>query len=145
MTDRVSEEIRSYIMSSVGNKDTGPELIVRKILYGLGYRYRLHRRDLPGSPDVVFQKRKKAIFVNGCFWHGHECRYGKLPKSKSDYWVGKIDNNQERDGKNIRLLEQLGWEVLVVWQCQLKDIESIKKQLMQFMKSEPNRKEQRNE
>jgi DNA mismatch endonuclease (patch repair protein) len=135
MTDRVSEETRSYIMSSVSSKDTGPELVVRKLLHGLGYRYRLHKRGIPGSPDVVFQKRKKVVFVNGCFWHGHECRYGKLPKSKSDYWEPKIAKNRERDERNIHQLKQLGWDALVIWQCQLKDIDTVRKRLIKFLGS----------
>lgn len=135
MIDRVSEETRSYIMSSVGSKNTGPELVVRKLLHGLGYRYRLHKRELPGSPDIVFQKRKKVIFIHGCFWHGHECRYGRLPKSKSDYWEPKIAKNRERDEMNVRRLEQLGWGALVIWQCQLKDIDAARKRLIQFLGS----------
>ena len=133
MIDRVSEETRSYIMSSVGSKDTGPELVVRRLLHRLDYRYRLHKGGLPGSPDVVFQKRKKAIFVHGCFWHGHRCKYGKLPKSKIEYWGRKIELNRERDVRNTQQLMQLGWEVLVLWQCQLKDTCAVTKQLVQFL------------
>ena len=135
MIDRVSEKKRSYIMSRVGSKDTGPELVVRKFLHGLGYRYRLHKRGLPGSPDVVFQKRKKAIFVHGCFWHGHWCKYGKLPKSNTDYWGPKISMNRERDALNIRKLEALGWDVLVIWQCELKNSETVQKRLIKFLGS----------
>jgi DNA mismatch endonuclease (patch repair protein) len=94
MIDKVSEEVRSYIMSSVKSKDTEPEMILRKLLHGLGYRYSLHLKDLPGSPDVTFGKRKKAIFVHGCFWHGHECKYGRKPQSNVDYWGPKIDKNR---------------------------------------------------
>lgn len=133
MTDRVSEETRGYIMSSVRSKDTGPELVVRKLLHGLSYRYRLHKRGLPGSPDIVFQKRKRVIFVHGCFWHGHRCRYGRLPKSKIEYWEPKIAKNQERDKMNIHRLEHLGWNVLVIWQCELKNIDSVRKRLIQFL------------
>ena len=135
MIDRVSEETRSYIMSSVGSKDTGPELVVRKLLHSLGYRYKLHKRELPGSPDVVFEKRKKVIFVHGCFWHGHECRYGRLPKSKSGYWEAKIAKNQERDENNIYQLKQIGWDFLVIWQCHLKDIDTVRERLMYFLGS----------
>ncbi len=133
MIDRISEERRSYIMSSVGSKDTGPELVVRKMLHRLGYRYRLHKRGLPGSPDVVFQRRKKVIFVHGCFWHGHGCKYGQLPKSKREYWGPKIAANRERDAKNMYQLEKLGWKTLVVWQCQLKDITTTRRQIVQFL------------
>lgn len=135
MTDRVSEETRGFIMSSVRSKDTWPELAVRKLLHGLGYRYRLHKRELPGSPDIVFQKRKKVIFVHGCFWHGHLCRYGRLPKSKIEYWESKIAKNQERDRMNIHKLGRLGWNVRVIWQCELKNIDSVGKRLIRFLGS----------
>lgn len=133
MIDRVSEEKRSYIMSRVGSKDTGPELVVRKLLHGLGYRYSLHRRGLPGSPDVVFQKRKKAVFIHGCFWHGHSCKYGRLPKSKTKYWEPKIDINRQRDEKNMQELKRLGWKALVVWQCELRNTEDLKARLVSFL------------
>lgn len=133
MIDRVSEQKRSIIMSSVGSKDTGPEMVVRKMLHGVGYRYRLHKRSLPGSPDIVFQRRKKVIFVHGCFWHGHGCRYGRLPKSKTEYWETKISANKERDAKNVTQLAKLGWEVLVIWQCQLKDIETTRRIAIEFL------------
>ena len=133
MVDRVSEKRRSYIMSSVGSKDTGPELAVRKLLHSLGYRFRLHKRGLPGSPDIVFQKRKKAIFIHGCFWHGHNCKYGRLPKSKTEYWEPKIKKNQERDKNNLKRLKELEWEALVVWQCELKEIDTTKMRLVSFL------------
>lgn len=133
MIDRVSEERRSYIMSSVGSKNTGPELSVRKLLHRMGYRYRLHKRELPGSPDLVFKRRKKAIFIHGCFWHGHSCKYGKLPKSKNEYWGPKIGKNRERDEKNMKKLEVLGWAVLVIWQCELKEEEAVKERLVNFL------------
>lgn len=131
--DRVSEQKRSYIMSSVGSKNTGPELVVRKLLYRLGYRYRLHKEGLPGTPDIVFNGRKKAIFVHGCFWHGHGCKYGRLPKSKIEYWSQKIDMNRERDEMNVQKLKSFGWEVLTVWQCELRDIEAVQTRLMKFL------------
>ncbi|MBP6582399.1 MAG: DNA mismatch endonuclease Vsr [Chromatiaceae bacterium] len=133
MIDRVSEEKRSYIMSSVGSKDTGPELEVRKILHKLGYRYRLHNRELPGSPDIVFQQRKKAIFIHGCFWHGHSCKYGRLPKSNKEYWGPKIKVNRERDERNLRKLEEVGWAAMVIWQCELREIEDVKTRLFSFI------------
>jgi len=133
MIDRVSEEKRSYIMSSVGSKDTGPELVVRKMLHRLGYRYRLHKRGLPGSPDVVFQGRKKVVFIHGCFWHGHGCKYGRLPKSKKEYWEKKIKMNRKRDKRNIQELEDLGWSALVIWQCELKEAEAVKARLVNFL------------
>jgi DNA mismatch endonuclease (patch repair protein) len=133
MVDRVSEETRSYIMSTVGSKNTGPEISVRKMLHGVGYRYNLHKRDLPGSPDIVFPKKKKVIFVHGCFWHGHDCKYGRLPKSKIGYWSTKINANKERDKIHINKLKNLGWESIVVWQCQLKDQAKTKQRLINFL------------
>ncbi|MGH6946264.1 MAG: very short patch repair endonuclease, partial [Kiloniellales bacterium] len=115
MTDRVSSSIRSAIMASVKQKHTGPELTVRRMLHRLGYRFRLHNRSLPGSPDLVFPRRGKAIFVHGCFWHGHSCRWGRLPKSKLDYWGPKIEANRKRDRRNSLRLRKQGWSVLVVW------------------------------
>lgn len=120
MADRVSKETRSAIMASVKSKNTKPEIALRSALHKLGYRFRLHRRDLPGSPDLVFPSRKKAIFVHGCFWHGHGCRWGKLPKSRLEYWGPKIAANKKRDRNKARLLRQYGWEAKTVWACQLR-------------------------
>jgi len=133
MIDRVSEAKRSYIMSRVASKNTGPELAVRKLLHGLGYRYRLHKRGLPGSPDIVFQKRKKVIFVHGCFWHGHSCKYGRLPESRPEYWGPKIGANRERDERNMQKLKELGWKTLVVWQCEIKEMETVRRRLIGFL------------
>lgn len=133
MPDHVDSKRRSYIMASVGTKNTRPELVVRQALHRLGYRYRLHRRDLPGSPDLVFPGRKKAIFVHGCFWHGHRCRWGKLPKSRLDYWKPKIEANRERDRKNVEALRDAGWSVEVVWQCELKAPEVAIERLVDFL------------
>jgi DNA mismatch endonuclease (patch repair protein) len=108
-------------MSSVGTKDTGPELAVRRMLHRLGYRYRLHRSNLPAKPDLVFPGRGKVILVHGCFWHGHGCRWGGLPKSKRDYWAPKIAANRARDARQRSQLTRAGWKTLVVWQCQLRD------------------------
>lgn len=120
MSDHVTKERRSFIMSQVGSKDTKPEMIVRRALHRLGYRYRLHRQNLPGSPDLVFVSRRKVIFVHGCFWHGHGCRWGQLPKSRSEYWKNKIETNRERDRRNLNALKKQGWTALTVWQCELK-------------------------
>jgi DNA mismatch endonuclease (patch repair protein) len=133
MIDRVSEERRSYIMSRVGSKDTGPEMVVRRLLHRLGYRYRLHGRDLPGSPDIVFSRRRKAIFVHGCFWHGHDCRYGHLPKSRVEYWEAKIADNRARDAHNGEALRALGWGSLTLWQCELADAEALAARLTSFL------------
>lgn len=133
MADRVSKQTRSAIMTSVKSKNTWPEMIVRKILHGMGYRYRLHRKDLPGSPDIVFPGKLKTIFVHGCFWHGHDCRWGNLPKSNVDYWRAKIKTNKKRDSKNQKELRNLGWEVLIVWQCELRATETLINKLVHYL------------
>ena len=122
-------------MQSVGTKDTGPEWTVRRLLHGLGYRYRLHAKHLPGRPDIVFASRKKAIFVHGCFWHRHDCPKGRPPKSKAEYWLPKLDANEERDRKNLIDLETAGWKALVVWQCETKDLGRLKENLVEFLEA----------
>lgn len=136
MADHVNPERRSYIMSSVRSKDTKPELLVRRTLHRLGYRYRIHRRDLPGSPDLVFPSRKKTIFVHGCFWHGHGCQWGHLPKSKLDYWKPKIEANQARDQRNVKALSDAGWSVKVVWQCELRNLEAAMEKIVEFLEAD---------
>jgi DNA mismatch endonuclease (patch repair protein) len=118
--DTLSPEKRSYVMSRIKGKDTLPELTLRKLLWSMGYRYRLHRKDLHGRPDLVFIGRKKIIFVHGCFWHKHDCSKSKLPKSNVEFWRRKILSNAERDKKHISALTSDGWKVMVVWQCELK-------------------------
>lgn len=128
MTDRISAEKRSRNMSHIRSKDTSIELKVRKYLFSLGYRYRVNYKDLPGKPDMVFTKKKIAIFIHGCYWHGHNCksRYSHISKSNTDYWNEKIKRNQERDKRNIELLEKDGWKVIVLWECEIKeDFEKI--------------------
>ena len=121
MTDRLTPEQRSRCMSHIHSKDTKPEMIVRKYLFSQGYRYRLHVRKLPGTPDMVLRKYHTVIFVNGCFWHGHEgCQYYVLPKTRTDYWRAKIERNKERDFKERLELKHLGWHVIQIWECQLK-------------------------
>ena len=121
MADTVSKEKRSEIMSHVTGKETKPEIIVRKYLFARGLRYRKNVKRLPGTPDIVFPKYKTAVFVNGCFWHGHKgCKYSHLPSSNFEYWEKKIADNLERDERKTRKLEKLGYRVLIVWQCQLK-------------------------
>lgn len=122
-------------MSKVGQKDTAPELRLRRALHARGYRYRLHRRDLPGTPDLVFPSRHKVIFVHGCFWHGHGCRWGKLPKSRIDYWQTKIETNRERDKVALTRLGEAGWAVLIVWQCELRDIDAALNRVEAFLES----------
>lgn len=120
-------------MQAVKGKHTGPEWIVRRMLYRLGYRYRLHPSNLPGKPDIVFHGRKKAIFVHGCFWHGHGCRIGRPPKSRLDYWLPKLEANKRRDAKKADQLVRSGWSVLTVWQCQTRNLEELEATLMKFV------------
>ena len=133
MVDTRSSEQRRRIMQAVRAKDTGPELTVRRLLHRLGYRYRLHRTDLPGTPDLVFPSRRKAVFVHGCFWHGHDCRLGRRPKSRRGYWLPKLRRNSERDREVQAELERLGWRCFTVWQCELSDIEKLTKRLEKFL------------
>jgi DNA mismatch endonuclease (patch repair protein) len=133
MADTRTPEQRSRIMRAVGTKDTGPEMIVRRLLHRLGYRFSLHRSDLPGSPDIVLSKYRKIIFVHGCFWHGHLCRKGQLPKSKIDYWSKKICANRTRDRKHTAALRRAGWSVMTIWQCQTKIPERLNSRLSRFV------------
>lgn len=117
--DKVDSETRSRIMASVRSKNTKPEMRVRKTAHRIGYRYRLHRSDLPGKPDMVFPSRRIAMFVHGCFWHGHPCKRGdRMPASNVEYWREKIARNQRRDIANRLLLRELGWTPVVVWECE---------------------------
>ena len=121
-TDVYGPEKRSAVMRRVKARDTSPELVVRKALWRLGARYRLHRKDLPGKPDIVLGPRRLAIFVHGCFWHGHDCPRGaRVPKANRDYWLAKIARNRARDGCNQQALEAAGWRVETIWECGLKD------------------------
>lgn len=132
--DRVSSEKRSLIMAAVRSKDTLPELAVRRLVHGLGYRYRLHAKNLPGCPDLVFPGRRKVIFVHGCFWHRHpKCRYSTIPKSRTDFWLAKFEKNVARDRRERRELKKLGWSVLVVWQCELKNLQRVAKKIEGFL------------
>ncbi|MBN8966099.1 MAG: DNA mismatch endonuclease Vsr [Rhizobiales bacterium] len=114
--DTLTKAERSEQMARVRNKDTKPEWVVRRMLHSLGYRYRLHRRDLPGSPDLVFPSRKVVVFVHGCFWHGHHCPRGKAPSSNKGFWNKKISGNKTRDLRNTRALRRLGWSVITLWE-----------------------------
>jgi DNA mismatch endonuclease, patch repair protein len=126
MPDHLSVEDRSKIMASVRSRDTEPELQVRRLLHRLGYRFRLHRKDLPGTPDLVLPRHNLAIFVHGCFWHGHKgCKRSKLPSTNTEFWNRKIDLNVTRDRKAQEKLRALGWNVVVIWQCALHDLESV--------------------
>jgi DNA mismatch endonuclease, patch repair protein len=131
MTDVYSPEKRSAVMRRVKSKDTSPELKVRKALTALGARYRLHRKDLPGKPDIVLPGRRLALFVHGCFWHGHDCARGaRVPKQNRDYWVGKVDRNRVRDARSREALAALGWRVETIWECDLKDPAALEVRLI---------------
>lgn len=125
---------RSAIMRAVKGRDTKPEIVVRKLLHALGYRFRLHRGDVPGTPDIVFLGRRKAVFVNGCFWHGHECRRGaRKPKANAAYWEAKIERNKVRDQRVRADLEALGWRSETIWECELGDLSAVRERLVQFL------------
>ena len=119
MTDTMTPDQRHVCMSHIHSKDTKPELKVRKWLWSHGYRYRLNVKSVPGKPDIVMRPYRTAIFVNGCFWHGHDCGKSRMPKSNTDFWEAKIARNRKRDKENCRLLQENGWHVIVVWECQL--------------------------
>lgn len=132
--DKLSKKRRSEIMSRIRSKNTSPEMKVRSLVYRLGYRYRLHYEKLPGKPDLAFQTRKKVIFVHGCFWHGHEnCSKGKLPKSNLEFWEPKIARNKERDSENTREINLRGWQILPIWQCELKNIPILEAKIIRFL------------
>lgn len=126
---------RRNTMRAVKDRDTGPELTVRRTAHAMGYRYRLRRKDLPGRPDLVFVSRRKVIFVHGCFWHQHDCSRGaRIPKSRQDYWVPKLRRNVERDSRNIEKLRELGWDALTIWECEIRDISGLQRILLDFLK-----------
>lgn len=125
---------RSAIMRAVKGKDTAPELLVRRLAHALGYRFRLHRRDLPGTPDLVFPSRRKVIFVHGCFWHGHDCARGaRVPSANREYWVGKIGRNRVRDAANLIALADRGWGTLAIWECELQNLGVLRSTLTEFL------------
>lgn len=135
--DTLTREQRSERMSHVRGADTKPEMIVRRLAHGLGYRYRLHRRGLPGRPDMVFPGRRKVIFVHGCFWHRHPdsaCALARLPKSRLDFWRAKLEGNRARDERNEARLVEMGWGVLVIWECQLRDRGALEKKIRGFLR-----------
>jgi DNA mismatch endonuclease (patch repair protein) len=133
--DNLTKEERSVVMSKVRSKDTKPELTIRYIIHKAGYRYRLHKKSLPGKPDLVFASLRKIINVNGCFWHGHSCKAGRIPKSNVQFWINKIEANKARDRKNMRKLNRLGWSVKTIWECQTKDEVRVKNRLLRYLTS----------
>ena len=137
----MSKSKRSKLMSRIRSKDTEPEMIVRKTVHALGYRYRLHRRDLPGTPDLVFSGSRKVVFVHGCFWHRHKgCQNATEPKTRPDFWKKKFRRNVERDKEAIAKLEAMGWQVLIIWECETSDPAFLEFKLQHFLNQldEPN-------
>ena len=134
--DTVPKEIRRKIMSAVKSRDTNPEMLVRSKLFSEGFRYRIHKRDLPGTPDIVLPRYRTIIFVHGCFWHGHDCRQGRqIPKTRTQFWKAKFERNVERDRVNQRALRLAGWTVFVIWTCQL---ESETQTLLAYLNKKRN-------
>lgn len=133
MTDHLTPERRSANMRAVRGKDTGPEMIVRRLVHGMGYRYRLHGRDLPGKPDLVFRLRRRTVFVHGCFWHGHDCARAARPQANAEFWQAKLDRNVERDAAQLQALDAAGWTALVVWECETKDAPRLASRLRDFL------------
>lgn len=132
--DPLSRDERSIRMGLVKNKGTKPELLVRRLTHAMGYRYRLHARMLPGHPDMVFSSRRKVIFVHGCFWHRHgNCPLTRLPKSRLDFWAPKLERNKERDALNQAKLIDMGWRSLVVWECELRDLDELRHRIRSFL------------
>jgi DNA mismatch endonuclease, patch repair protein len=130
MTDKISPEERSRNMAQIRAKDTKPEIAVRKLLHKLGYRFRLHDTSLPGTPDVVLRKYGTVVFINGCFWHRHaDCKYAYTPKTRTDFWLRKFDGTIERDRRKTEQLKDLGWNVLVVWECELASEQTLERRL----------------
>lgn len=135
MVDNLSKEQRKKTMSLVRDKDTKPEMAVRKLVHSIGYRFRLHRKDLPGCPDLVFSGKQKVIFVHGCFWHGHDCRAGlNRPSSNKNYWTKKLERNIQRDAENLLKLKEEDWSALVIWECEIKNSAVMMKRIHRFLK-----------
>jgi DNA mismatch endonuclease (patch repair protein) len=134
MTDVLTPKQRSANMAAITGKDTKPELVVRRATHRLGYRYVLHHKNLPGRPDLVFPSRNKIVFVHGCFWHMHTCRYGRVvPATNAEFWSAKRNGNVARDTRNVAALRSLGWSVLIVWECQLREIDTLISRIVKFL------------
>ena len=133
--DTITPSQRSKLMGRVRCKNTWPEITVRSILHRLGYRFRIHQKHLPGTPDIVLPKHHKTILIHGCFWHGHTCKFGAKPKSNEAYWYSKIESNQIRDMRNIKELTEAGWQVLVLWECEIRDVDEVRKRLQSFVEN----------
>jgi DNA mismatch endonuclease, patch repair protein len=131
--DTMSKEARSKLMSRIRSKNTRPEVAVRSVLHRMGFRFRLHRKDLPGQPDIVLPRHRKVILVQGCFWHGHDCALGSKPKSNQEYWSSKIAANRERDRRVLEELEAAGWAVLEIWECEVRRGTDLHQRIMDFV------------
>src|SRR5258708_468794 len=128
------ERNRSKLMAAISSKNTRPELLVRRITHAMGYRYRLHVASLPGKPDLTFPSRRRVIFVHGCFWHQHGCPESHLPRTNSAYWLPKLERNRARDAEHLEALRDAGWKCLIIWECELKDVERIRKRVAKFLR-----------
>jgi DNA mismatch endonuclease (patch repair protein) len=134
--DRLTPSQRSFLMSRIRSKNTRPEMIVRRLVHKIGCRYRLHSRDLPGKPDLVFASRRKVIFVNGCFWHYHRnCHIAGMPSSNKEYWAGKLERTRARDKSNLAKLKRLGWKVKTIWECDLADLDALSSVIIRFLET----------
>jgi DNA mismatch endonuclease (patch repair protein) len=139
--DKLTPTRRSANMAKIRSGDTKPEMVVRRLLHARGYRYRLHRKDLPGKPDLVFGPRHKVVFIHGCFWHQHDapkCLDGRKPKSNTGYWHSKLERNVERDRQHLAKLAEQGWDALVIWECQTKDAEALLREVEEFLGPRPD-------
>ena len=137
MTDRLTPERRSWNMSRIRGRDTKPELVVRRLLHEMGYRFRLHRADLPGRPDIILPRHKTVVFVHGCYWHRHPgCRFAYTPKSRQSFWNAKFTSNVARDQRNQRVLKEAGWRVIVIWECETSDRDVLAQRLIADLKSD---------
>lgn len=133
MADSLTQEKRSWLMSRVRQRDTKPEMLVRRLVHSMGWRFRLHSKELPGRPDLVFPRLRKVIFIHGCFWHRHDCKKATTPKSNEDYWHKKFAENVERDNKALAELKRMGWGSMVVWECKTRDIDALIASLSAFL------------
>ncbi len=134
VADTLTPNERSKRMSLIRGKDSSPEMKLRRLVHGMGFRYRLHVKDLPGKPDLVFPSRRAVIFMHGCFWHRHPgCKLARMPKTKLDFWGPKLEGNRERDLRNQEMLKKLGWHVLVVWECEMKNIDKVSNKVRGFL------------
>ena len=139
MTDTISRERRSKNMQAIRSRNMQPEMQVRRLVHGMGYRFRLHKSDLPGKPDLVFSRLRKVVFVHGCFWHQHDCHLGKLPKSNQAYWFPKLRRNQERDDIAQTILNEMGWRVVTIWECEAVDRLSVRELVSSRLENTPRR------